>query len=806
MPGIRTQIELYDAISAPLMNIINSVHMSVSAMENLQATMNEPVSNAIAEGIDAQMNQAMQAIEEARAALAEPITQNNDSITWNTPNMDVFTNTGVERFQQEIQSTNAMMERLSTTQAEIASRASKTAVFPPNMVSDMGTMQTRIYGIQERISAIENNPLNLGTDLVNNELEQLRMQLNQAIEHQEDMNQAIQRMDVSEANQAYLRLSQPVDGTERYIRDNVDEQGRFNRVIRDGTSEASRLEKSIMGAVGAYATIHTVGNVMDLSDRMIQTDARLGLIVDDGGSVEELQQKIYAVAQNTRAPFMDTADMVAKLGLQASKAFSSNDELLAFAEQLNKNFVVAGTHAQGVESVMLQLTQAMAAGKLQGEELNAVLDNAQPIVASIQRYLEEVQNIDASNIKQLASDGVLTAEVIKNAMFYAADETNAKFDSMPVTFAQAWQGIQDDLLMTFQPMLETIASGATWIHDNWSTIEPIFWGLAAAVGAYTLALGSQTAATWIATGAARTFFMTLLTNPLGWIAIAIGAVIGMIYNWVQSVGGMRIAWAIVMNYLLAGWDWLKIGFFTGVYFVLDLWDKMMLGMKTAGVAIQDFMGDMKANVLMILQNMVNGAIGIINGFIDTLNKIPGVSIDVIQEVSFGTAAQLENEAAKMARHEELQNYQDEVANRLLERDEAINQMRTNAVDAFNSRKAEIEVMQAEAAAQNVQEQVDPSSFVSGNSDMDLLQAGINDIADNTAGIKDAVNVSQEDLKYMRDMAEAETINRFTTTEIKVELGGVTNNVNSNMDLDGVIDYIAENVGEALEVMAEGVHS
>ena len=152
---------------------------------------------------------------------------------------------------------------------------------------------------------------------------------------------------------------------------------------------------------------------------MTQTSARLDLIVDDGGSVEELQNKIFISAQNARGSYMTTADAVSKLGMQASQAFNSNDELSAFTELLNKSFVNAGTSAQGVDSVMLQLTQAMASGKLQGEELNAVLDNAAPIVQNIQKYLEEVQNIDASNIKELASEGVITADVVKNAIFYA---------------------------------------------------------------------------------------------------------------------------------------------------------------------------------------------------------------------------------------------------------------------------------------------------------------------------------------------------------------------------------------------------
>lgn len=181
-----------------------------------------------------------------------------------------------------------------------------------------------------------------------------------------------------------------------------------------------------------------------------------------------------------------------------------------------------------------------------------------------------------------------------------------------------------------------------------------------------MALGIQTAATWIANGAAKAFFTTLLTNPLFWIAIAIGVVVAAIYQWVQSVGGLKVAWLICVNAVLTAWDWVKIGFMTGVYFVMDLWNRLQLAFYTAGVNIQNFMGDMKVGVLMILQNMVNGAIDIINGFIGVLNKIPGVSIDAIEKVTFGTTAQLENDAAKQARAADLAAYQDQINSQIAE--------------------------------------------------------------------------------------------------------------------------------------------
>ncbi|WP_317853946.1 tape measure protein [Chakrabartyella piscis] len=571
--------------------------------------------------------------------------------------------------------------------------------------------------------------------------------------------------------------------------DEIENSTRQNQSSMDG------FTNKILGAAAAYASLHTASQVLDLSDQMMQTEARLNLIVDDGGSVEALQQDIFDVAQNTRASYQSTADMIAKLGMQAGDAFSSNDELLYFAEQLNKQMVVAGTSTQGVDSVMLQLTQSMAAGVLQGEELNALLDNASPIVANIQRYLEEVQNIDVSNIKDLASQGVITADVIKNAMFYAAEDTNATFAAMPITFAQAWTGIQNDLLMTFQPLLQTIAQGAGWIHDNWSTLEPIFFGLAGAVTAYAVALGIQTAATWIANGAAQAFFTTLLANPLTWIALIVGVLIGVLYQWVQSVGGVEVAWKIAMNGILTAWDWVQIGLMTGVYWVMNKFNEFQLMFATVSTNIQNFMGDMKAGTLMILQNMVNGAIGIINDFIGIINKIPGVSIDAIAQVSFGTTAELENQAAKATRNTELANYSNEIASQIAARDDSLYQMQTNAYNATAERQAEIDAMQANIAAKNA---------VAENETFAAMNANLDTIAGNTGDIADSVAVTGEDMKYLRDLAEQDTVNRYTTAEIQVHMTN-NNSVTSTMDLDGMVDYLAEGVNEAMAKSAEGVH-
>ena len=335
-----------------------------------------------------------------------------------------------------------MLEQLSNTQNSIAQQAFNTNLFPPQAFHDLNSLAVRIDTIQKRIQQIENNPLNMGTNTANQELEQLRSQLNQAVQEQSQLNTAIKDMDIQTANGAYLRLSQTISHTEKYIRDNVDEQGRFNREISEGVKEAEQLPSAIKGAVAAYASIQSIEKIINLSDTMTQTNARLSLMVDvdAGESIEELQEKIYTSAQNARGAYQTTADTVAKLGNNAGSAFSSNDEIIAFVEQLNKSFVIAGTEASGIDAAMLQLTQAMGSGVLRGEEYNSVLEQAPNIIQNIAKYIEGNEDVlsavaarmgmkveDLSGnvekyLKDIASEGIISAEMVKAALFYAAED------------------------------------------------------------------------------------------------------------------------------------------------------------------------------------------------------------------------------------------------------------------------------------------------------------------------------------------------------------------------------------------------
>ena len=574
-------------------------------------------------------------------------------------------------------------------------------------------------------------------------------------------------------------------GIEEEIEKAKKSQDGFNEKIKKGQGESLGLLDKVKGIAVSMGIAFGGKKILDLSDEMSSTVARLDLMNDGLQTTEELQNMIFQSAQRSRTAYLDTASVVGKLGILAKDSFSSNEEMIFFAEQMNKQFKIGGASIQEQTSAMYQLTQAMASGRLQGDEFRSIMENA-PLLA---QAIAEKMGKTVGELREMSSQGLITSDIIKGALFDAAEETNAKFAQIPMTFGQVATVIGNTLLQTFDPIIQTIGRGAQFIFDNWSTIEPIFWGLAAAIGVYTAITGIQTAVTWLSVAANRALALSLLSNPIGWIALAIGVLIGFIYKWVQSVGGLKVAWLIVMNAIMTAWDWVKIGFFTGIFWVLDLWDKMKLGMMNAGVGIANFMGDMKVNVLTILQNMVNGAIGLLNDLISAANQIPGVSIGLIGEVTFATDAAIQNEAEKQAREAGLEAYKTEIDAGMAERDATLLQMQTDAITATATRQAEIDAAKIDALAK----QDDGSA------------ENIATTAANTGDMKDSMKASEEDMKYLRDIAEQEVVNRFTTAEIKVDMTN-HNNINSELDMDGVVAHLEQKVYETMNIAAEGVHS
>lgn len=906
MSSIQTSIELNDQFSGVLNNIISSVNLAVSAMYDLSQSMNADIDTSSLEGARDEINQATAAIEAMNQAasrqtapdiappvvdggnqepisvpvdpvLPHPLVENPEPIrpeiqpnappdpepveipvTWNTDGVDVFTGTGVERFQQEVQSANDMLNTLNTTQARISQTAQGMDILPDAAVQDMNTMQQRLSAIQQRIQQIENNPVNVGADNANAELEQLRMQLNQAIQEQNSLNQAMQNMDVSAANDAYLRLSQTVGNTERYIRDNVDEQGRFNQEISAGTQQANELTNTIKRAVAAYISIQSVGKALNISDELVQTTSRLNMMNDGVQTTAELVNMVYAAAQDARGSFSQMADVVARFGNNAKDAFSSSEEVVAFADLIQKQMTIAGASTQEAANAELQLSQALGSGVLRGDELNSIFEQAPNLIQNIADYLD----VPIGKIREMAADGELSADVVKAAIFSAADDINSKFNEMPMTWGQMWQSMQNTALIAFQPVLqrlndlanseafqtfiqgaieamatlanillnvfEVAASVGAFIGDNWSIIAPIIYGVIAALGAYLAIMGIVNAITAIsaaidatkaaadALAAGQTFLWTvrqyglnaaLAACPITWIIVLIIALIAIIFAVCNAIAKMTGIANSGFGVITGGVN-VVIQFFKNLGLTVA---NIALGIGNAIAALASNMMTAFHNAICSVQswfyNLLSTALSVIEGICSALNKLPFVEFDYS-----GISSAADDYAAKASEaagnKEDYQSISD-----------AFNEGFTTfdafqdgwASDAFNAGAAwgdGIADKVSNFSLSDVFGQTDipnVGDYTSGFNDA-IANSGVGDsignIDDNTGKIKDSLDVTEEDLKYLRDIAEQESINRFTTAEVTINQTN-NNNVSSDTDLDGFITALDDAMGEAIDEVTNG---
>ena len=611
------------------------------------------------------------------------------------------------------------------------------------------------------------------------------------------MDGAFDSSSINEARNQMQQATAQMIALGNEIEDNERSQERFNADIDNGTSK-------IMQMVKAYASMQGVKKVLDLSDEYTRTTARLNMIVDSQNDVETLQNKIFASAQRTRYAYTSMADMVAKLSMRTGKMFK-NDEAILFAENLNKLYKIAGATQEEMKSSQLQLMQAMGSGVLRGEEFNAVFEAAPNIMQAV----ADTMDVPIGKLREMAADGKISADIVKNALLNIPQETLDAFNDIPMAWSDVWTNTMNELYMTSLPILKVI----NWLAQNWSILEPIVVGLATAVGLYTAALlinkgiqmasaiaraidtiaivahGEATAAEMAATNgmteAQLAFNAALYASPLTWIVLAIIAVIAIIYVVIAIinkckgttisaigviVGALAVAGAFILN--------LAIGLYNAL--IQLLWT----------IFVEPFLG-----IIEWILNACNGGFDSFGGAVANLigNIISwflslGQVVTRIIDAIFGTnwTGGLESLKGKVIAWGKTENAV------TLNREAPLMASRVEYGSAYNS------------------------GYNWGAGIGDSLSSGLEDLlgdnagealaqtAENTGKSADALDITNEDLKYLRDIAERDVVNRFTTAEIKVEMTN-NNNINGDMDLDGVVEYLVVGVNEAMEKAAEGVH-
>jgi tape measure domain-containing protein len=630
--------------------------------------------------------------------------------------------------------------------------------------------------------------------------------LNQARAGLGEVNLAVREMEEN-----YRRAAQQEQQVTRNIRQSTQAEQQLNASIRGGNDALDDMvgkAKNLAATIGASVGLK---KLIELSDQMTSTTARLNFIVDDGGSVKALEAKIMASAQRSRAAYLDTASAIASMGANAGAAFSSNDELIAFMEQVNKQFVIGGASAQGQAAAMLQLTQAMAAGALRGEELNSILENAPGIARAIEQYM----GIAEGSIKSYAEKGAVSATVVKNALLSIADETNAKFNGMAMTWGQVWTQMGNIALKVTRPLLTAI----NWLANNLSVIGPILLGLGAAflvfqvaahwtqiaavataayhavVNLLSIGFGVLTGNTAAASAAVFTFNSALLASPITWIIMLIAVVIGLLYGVVAIInkvtgssisatglicGAIAVAGAFIGNTVIGLLNAL-------IQYIWAIFVAPFLGivewiLNVCNGGFNSF-GDAVANL-----------IGQIIGWFLNLGKVVTTIIDAI----FGTnwTAGLESLQSSVTAWGKNENAI------TLDKNAPTIDYRFEYGDAWAAGNDFGKGIDAKIGGMfNTGGLGDSSSF-----DLSSIADNTGLTADNTGKTADALAVTEEQLEYLRDIAERDAINRFTTAEVKIDMTGMTNRIDGSADLDGVISQLTEGFTEALVTAAEGVHA
>lgn len=871
MSSIQTGIELQDNFSNVAQGVVESMYnMTAAAYEASQAVSSNVDTSSIQAATE-EINQATAAMDELNAAasrptassvaqpvvdggngqvinvdvnpvLPDPLVENPEPLTLDVqPNAPPTGEIGqrIENIRNQLNDVLSMQQQIDQTTATVD-------VLPDEVTNRMSRVNALIEQIQANLAFSVENPFGLGGNEIEQQLSAIERSLNQAVTQQNMLNNA-------------------VGNTGDSINDNIHEQEQFNQEISAGTQQANELTNTIKRAVAAYVSIQTVGKALNISDELVQTTSRLNMMNDGVQTTAELVNMVYAAAQDARGSFGQMADVVARFGNNAKDAFSSSEEVVAFADLIQKQMTIAGASTQEAANAELQLSQALGSGVLRGDELNSIFEQAPNLIQNIADYLD----VPIGKIREMAADGELSADVVKAAIFSAADDINSKFNEMPMTWGQIWQSMQNTALIAFQPVLQrlndlanseafqTFIQGAIeamatlanillnvfelvgtvggFIADNWSVISPIIYGVIAALAVYAAYLGivkaielasaaataihsvamsakigvmaALTGQTMAATAAQMGYNGALYACPVVWIIMLILALIVVIFAVCNAIAKMTGIANSGFGVITGGVN-VVIQFFKNLGLTVA---NIALGIGNAIAALASNMMTAFHNAICSVQswfyNLLSTALSVIEGICSALNKLPFVEFDYS-----GISSAADDYAAKASEaagnKEDYQSISD-----------AFNEGFTTfdafqdgwASDAFNAGAAwgdGIADKVSNFSLSDVFGQTDipnVGDYTSGFNDA-IANSGVGDsignIDDNTGKIKDSLDVTEEDLKYLRDIAEQESINRFTTAEVTINQTN-NNNVSSDTDLDGFITALDDAMGEAIESITEG---
>ncbi len=538
------------------------------------------------------------------------------------------------------------------------------------------------------------------------------------------------------------------------------------------------------------------GKMVAASDAYAGMQARLKLVAGSAQEAAAMNEQIFASAQRARGSYEGMLSNVAKIAMTAKEGFPDPKEVVPFVEGVQKLFAVGGTGVEEQKNAMLQLTQALGSGRLQGDEFRSIAEAA-PL---IEQMIAKEMGVTQGALKQLGSEGKITADVIKAAIFNNMDDINARFAQMPVTWASVSQNLGNVATLAFAPVYEEISRLANTqgmkdfinglsnaIYVAGSAIAGVISGISTLGGMIYDGLG--TAFTML--GSAIDYLATPLTTITaifaGWItAVAVNNALLAIHNGLAAIHGaitgMAAAktaiWTAATNLaslaqmklnavLMLNPIALVIGLVVAAIGIFIAWRGATIGLKNA-------VAEAFGAIARIVQNCVDGMIGCLNTLIgwlnkagEGINKVFGTHIETIAEVNYtkGDWGKATEEAVK--------NFD---------------------VSAMLS------ASMPEVGAMNM------TGFGGGGGEtMDDIAESGKSTAGNTGRIADSMDLLDEDLQYLREVAEREAIDKYTTASVTVQLGGINNTINSDMDMDGFTTRLTEALYDGMMNAAQEVH-
>lgn len=956
MAGIQTGIELNDDFSQQIYSMVNAVNAAVSGMEQLQQTMNANVSTAGIDSVHDGVNRAAIAVNEL-IGLLDQLNNTDPSVDtsavmpstsapleqaqprappdWWHDGLEVFTNTGIERFEQEVQSTDAMITGLTTNLQRTAQVAAGMNMLPPGAAQDIQSVQARLQAVQAKIQQIEANPMNIGVDAANDGLEELRSQLYQAQQAQEALDDALENMDVRGANEAYIQLSQTVSHTEQYIRDNVDEQGRFNAAIQDGTGIAAQLQRTIAGVVGAFAGMAGIrkawGWIQDTTEAFnIQRNAETQLMTVLGNMVDYAEVPEFIVGIDDTLALSEAGELISTIDgmtvditpeMKTDYLLDQFDSITAKASEIQSRgmygdeamIAAAGefaTYMSDVEAIgtMMDTLTNYAAGMSGGGEIDTTtmvdyatnlgkimtgaydamtkkgfeFTDAQKAVidgsATEQQYIEALGE-EYVNMSEDMRSATVIADIINESwagLYETMSDTpqgriqqmtNAFGDMKEVIGGQLYpyvmlfvdsilansgviQSVLDGFTTALQFVMGVLAGlmdvafqVASVIIDNWSIIEPIVMGvagalmvyygaqlaantisaistgihmaMAAAQMAHAAMTGTLTAATAAQIAAQEGLNAAMYASPIVWIVMLVIALVAAIYAVCSAIAQ---ATGIAQSGLgvIAGAIGVVIGFFQ------QLWSAAMTILSAIGAGAAALGNNMVAafhnsiaNIQSFFYNLLSTAMSVISQIASALSALPFVEFDAA-----GLAGMAGDYAAKaQAAQDSKMEYQD-IGAAFQEQMAGFSAFQSGwAADSFAKGAAVGDGIASSIGdalsfdnmfnTESLSDMGDLATAVAGGVGSGLDASGVpgaaGGTADNTGKMAQEMSKTAEDLKYLRDIAEQETVNRYTLAEVNVDMSGMSNNINNGMDLDGVVSGLTDAVNESIDNITEGVH-